>query len=428
MRRGILLAPAALLIAAALFLAPGPGAQSAGVPPDATYLATWLVSVAPNDVATNPDDGTLAVVEAGKGTIEILRPGGRHDTFRNGFRDPRCAAYLPGGTLLVGEATSGTVKGYAPDGRVVLTLGSPNGEFMTPNDVAVAPALGRIFVVDSADNAVKAYRQTDGTFEFRFGSFGTGPGEFRWPISVAVNTRLNEVYVGDSRNRRIGVFDAADGSFKRSIGSAGKGDGNISFVGGLHVDSADRLFVVESLGSFVQIFTPDGTFLGKIGEHGDAGGQLRTPKAVGIDRFNRLVVASFLDRRVEVWGLDTYENPPDIDLAATGTAVPPRIKAHSASFRIDLQVDGASPAEIDQGSVRLNGSVTPLGTPFREGPRLSLRFTTAEALATLPPGALGRVLFVVTGRTLDGRVFQADVPATIVSHPGSTAPARRGRS
>jgi len=400
MRRGILLAPAALLIAAAVFLAPGPGAQSAGVPPDATYLATWQVSVAPNDVATNPDDGTLAVVEAGKGTIEILRPGGRHDTFRNGFRDPRCVAYLP----------------------------SPNGEFMTPNDVAVAPTLGRIFVVDSADNAVKAYRQTDGTFEFRFGSFGTGPGEFRWPISVAVNTRLNEVYVGDSRNRRIGVFDAANGSYKRSIGTAGKGDGNISFVGGLHVDGADRLFVVESLGSFVQIFTPDGTFLGKIGEHGDAGGQLRTPKAVGIDRFNRLVVASFLDRRVEVWGLDTYENPPDIDLAATGTAVPPRIKAHSASFRIDLQVDGASPAEIEQGSIRLNGSVTPLGTPSREGPRLSLRFTTAEALATLPPGALGRVLFVVTGRTLDGRVFQADVIATIVSHPGSTAPARRGRS
>ena len=41
--------------------------------------------------------------------------------------DPRCAAWLPGSVLLVGEAGTGSVRGYDPDGRVVLTLPNTGG-------------------------------------------------------------------------------------------------------------------------------------------------------------------------------------------------------------------------------------------------------------------------------------------------------------
>ncbi len=418
MHRGLITIPGGvLLLAAAALLAPGARAQSTIPPPVSVYLNTWAVSVAPNDIAANPEDGTLAVVDAGNSAIEILRPGGSHKAFREGFRDPRCAAFLPGGILLVGEAKSGSVKGYDQNGHVVLTLGAPNGEFQTPNDIAVHPATGRIYVVDSAASAVKAYRQPDGVFEFQFGTPGSGPGELQWPVSVAVNAGLEEVYVGDSRNRRIAVFDAGTGMFKRTISGAGKDDGDVSFIGGIHADGLDRIFVVESLGSFVQIFSPEGGYIGKIGEHGNAGGQLRTPKAVAIDRYNRLLVTSFLDGRIELWGLDSFENPSDTELEATADPVPGHIHPNLPAFQVVFHVPGVDPAEIDPDSLRLNDTVEAEIDSYRMGPHLSVRFSTFLVLATLPAGTQGSVVFTLTGETTDGRRFEAGMPAVIVPPP-----------
>lgn len=416
-RRLISIRGAVLVLAAAAWLAAGTHAQSTIPPPVSTYLATWTVSIQPNDIAANQEDGTLAVVDAGNNAIQILRRGGSHKQFREGFRDPRCAAFLPGGILLVGEALSGSVKGYDRNGHVVLTLGAPAGEFQTPNDIAVHTGSGRIFVVDSAANAVKVYRQPTGLFEFEFGTPGSGPGELKWPVSVAVNAGLDEAYVGDSRNRRIAVFDASTGIFKRSISGAGKDDGEISYVGGIHVDGQDRIFVVESLGSFVQIFSPEGGFIGKIGEHGIAGGQLRTPKAVAIDRYNRLLVTSFLDKRIELWGLDSYENPSDVELDATADAIPAHIHPNLPTFQVVFQVPGVDPAEIDADSLRLNETVEAETDWYRTGPHLSVRFSTPAVLATYPPGTQGNVVFTLSGETTDGRWFETGIPAVIVSSP-----------
>jgi hypothetical protein len=127
---GIILLLSALLLASTQVRAQGPVQ-----PPVTTYLQTWLVTITPNEIAANLDSGNLAVIDAGNSSIELLRPGGTRLGTLKGFKDPRSAAWLPGGVLLVGEAGSGSVKGYDAGGQVVLTLGSPHGEFQTPNDI-----------------------------------------------------------------------------------------------------------------------------------------------------------------------------------------------------------------------------------------------------------------------------------------------------
>jgi len=385
--------------------------------PATTYLTAWHVPLRPNDLAANPETGTLAVIDAGSSSIEVLRPGGGLMTSLPGFRDPRSAAFLPGSVLLVGEAGSGSVKGYDMNGRVVLTLGKPNGEFSTPNDIAVHLGAGRVFVVDSAENVVKAYRSSDGVFELSIGSPGTGPGELRFPISAAVSPALNELYVGDARNRRIEVFDADTGAFKRTLGGAGSDDGEFSFIGGLFVDGLDRLYAVESLGGFVQVLEPGGAFIRTIGEHGNGPGQLRSPKAVVVDRYNRLLVSSFFDSRIELWGIDSYQNPSDSDLEATARAIPDHIHPNLPDFQIVFQISGVDPVAIEQDSLRINGAVGPKPDSYRMGPHLSARFDTGSVLATLPSGTAGAAVLTLSGATTDGRVFEASVEIVIVPPP-----------
>ena len=389
-------------------------AQSVISPPASTHLAAWSVAVKPNNIAANREDGTLAVIDAGNSAIEILRPGGTHRGFRRGFRDPRSAAFLPGGTLLVGEAGSGSVKGYDEQGRVVLVLGKPNGEFVTPNSIAVDETSGRIYVVDSAVDAVGVYRMSDGVMGLRFGSSGNGPGELSFPIAVAVSPSLGEVFVADSRNRRIAVFKAENGDFLRNIGTAGDGEGDISFLGGLHVDDQHRIYAVEALGGFVQIFDPYGGLVGQIGEHGNGDGQLRSPKAVVIDRYNRLLVTSFLDESIEVWGLDVFENPVDQDIVVFGSAIPAHINPGLPSFRVVFKVQGVDPEGIDPVTLRINGSVSPEADSYRVGGHLSIRFSTTEVLATLPPDFTGDVVLRLSGATRGGVRFEGDIPVVVV--------------
>jgi hypothetical protein len=52
------------------------------------------------------------------------------------------------------------------------------------------------------------------TFQFTWGTFGTGPGQFNEPYRVAVDA-LGSVYVADQFNYRIQKF-TADGSYLTS--------------------------------------------------------------------------------------------------------------------------------------------------------------------------------------------------------------------
>jgi sugar lactone lactonase YvrE len=99
----------------------------------------------------------------------------------------------------------------APDGRVVMTLGTKGvaGEgpdmFSGPCDVAFAPN-GDIFVADGHVNDRVVKFSKDGKFLKAWGRMGEAPGEFNTPHAIAMDSK-GRVFVADRGNQRIQIFD-----------------------------------------------------------------------------------------------------------------------------------------------------------------------------------------------------------------------------
>jgi sugar lactone lactonase YvrE len=104
---------------------------------------------------------------------------------------------------------------FSPDGRLLMTLGSPGGArepgyFYQPNDVLVAPN-GDIFVSEGhasseGSNARVLKFDKRGAFVKAWGTFGKGRGEFDQPHALAMDSK-GRLFVGDRGNNRIQIFD-----------------------------------------------------------------------------------------------------------------------------------------------------------------------------------------------------------------------------
>jgi hypothetical protein len=104
-----------------------------------------------------------------------------------------------------------TVMKHAPDGRVLMTLGTPGvagatqSTFDGPADVLVAPS-GEIFVADGHGNGRVVKFASDGRFLMEWGTKGAMLGQFNEPHALAMDSR-GRLFVADRLNQRIQVFD-----------------------------------------------------------------------------------------------------------------------------------------------------------------------------------------------------------------------------
>ena len=123
------------------------------------------------------------------------------------------------GNVWVTDGKAGGGKGetavkFSPDGRVLMTLGTPGvagsgpNQLNGPSDVLVAPN-GDIFVADghgegTNDRIVKY--SPDGKFLKAWGHHGSGPGEFNVTHGLAIDS-AGRLFVADRSNNRIQIFD-----------------------------------------------------------------------------------------------------------------------------------------------------------------------------------------------------------------------------
>jgi sugar lactone lactonase YvrE len=147
-----------------------------------------------------------------------------------------------------------TVIKFSPQGKVLLTLGTPGeagdppAKFTEPNDVLIAPD-GSIFVgeshnaqfLDAAGGPGAIGRiskfSPDGKFIKTFGSYGYGPSQFRGPHSLAMDSK-GRLFVADRGNRRIQIFDQEGKHLDTWY--------QFSRISGLYIDRNDVLYAIDS--------------------------------------------------------------------------------------------------------------------------------------------------------------------------------------
>jgi len=141
-----------------------------------------------------------------------------------------------------------TVTKLAPDGTVLMTLGTPGqaGEdathFNAPSDVVVA-SNGDIFVADGhgeKTNARIVKFSSDGKFIKAWGKEGKEQGEFNTPHGLALDS-AGRLFVADRANNRLQIFDQ-DGKFIAEWKQFGR-------PSGVWIDKNDVIYVADSQSS-----------------------------------------------------------------------------------------------------------------------------------------------------------------------------------
>jgi DNA-binding beta-propeller fold protein YncE len=339
----------AALLAGALWVPAAAQAQAcragtvAALPtPAVSWQRSWVAELgSPARLATDPAGRVVIadparrrlILRAADGALagEIAVPG-----------LPVAVAVDAFGSYWVGDADGGRVLRLEADGRVTTMLGIGDGEFGRPGDIAIDPAVGEIYVTDTARHLVRVY-SPGGVWLRTIGEPSPTddsppqPGQFRTPTGIAIAG--DELLVGDQLNFRIQAFDKQSGAYRYCLGtfrassffSPNSGPSRtFGMVQGLAVDAVGRLYVADAYqGQVVVVDRGSGAIVSRIGAFGDQPGELRVPSDLLIDGAGRLVVANTDGARLDLFSLD---GAPDVD-----TVIPARARLSVA------QLDRASP-------------------------------------------------------------------------------------
>lgn len=203
-----------------------------------------LVFNRPNSVALG-DDGNLYVADTWNFRIQVLDPE----------TDEIIATWGEGGT-------------FGFDAPL-----EPVNAFWGPRDVAVG-ATGRIYVSDTGNKRIRAYRLVEGesVHIIDVADGGSGPGQIDEPSGLATHSD-GRLFVADTWNRRISVFNG-EGEFIKTIPVRAwyEEQGNRPYIA---IDeSRDLLYVTDPDGGRVLVYTTNGDCFGSFGQVAGEGANL----------------------------------------------------------------------------------------------------------------------------------------------------------
>jgi sugar lactone lactonase YvrE len=339
--------------------------------------ASWLFSITNTEVPTRlavDGKGNIYVTEPRtKNRVLVFNRQGNYIRTLGGLKGPIGIAVDAQSKLYIGNSGTGSVDVYGSDYKFLSRLGTGNGEFKLPSAVAVI-STGRVYVVDTKANQVKAYNQ-DGTSAFTFGGSGSGDGKFNSPSDLAVDEAAGEIYVTDRGifndptygamgGARVQVF-RLDGTFLRSFGQFGSGPGQMKMPLGIAADGAGRLYITDSNLAAVHVFSTTGSWVETL----DAGRSFKTPIGIAIGKDKRLFVASSNSPSIEVYALAGYTamtvTPKTLNFAAVEGGTNPAPQTVSISNTGTGALDWTTASATTDGAAWL--SATPSGSTAAGG-------------------------------------------------------------
>ncbi len=257
----------------------------------------------PVGVAVDPSGTRIYVAEGGG--ERLIKVFNRDGDFLFSFAPPdtrpaeRAPVYLAvdkNGRVLVTDRRLFSVLVFDLLGNFVQKVDkSPTGEdFWAPLGVRISGDDILITDVTKGQHRVMVLDQ-DFNLKLSFGSEGQEEGQFWFPNAV-VRDAEGRFYVSDGNNGRIQVF-SPEGEFLYL-------QGGFNLPRGMAIDEEQRLFLADTVGHVIRVFTVAQQPLRSLYDLGDLGvgsGEFKYPNDIAIDSTGRLYIADRENNRVQVW-------------------------------------------------------------------------------------------------------------------------------
>lgn len=158
------------------------------------------------------------------------------------------------------------------------------GKLALPIGVAVS-ADGTVFVSDAKQKRVFGY-DANGNMKIALGK----KDEFKNPGGVAINNDIGRLYIVDSYGHMVHVY-STKGEPLFAFGARGDKDGEFNFPSNLAIEKkTGNVYIVDTQNFRIQVFDKDGKFVNRFGQIGDAPGTFTRPKGIGIDSEGHIYV------------------------------------------------------------------------------------------------------------------------------------------
>jgi sugar lactone lactonase YvrE len=182
------------------------------------------------------------------------------------------------GTRYVTDTAWGVVLIFNKDGRYLNSIGSRGTN--KPSDIVVAE--NKLFITDLQQQAVLVLDKSTHDELFRIPREGDVPeSKLFSPTNLAVGENGN-IYVSDTGGFSVKVF-SENGEFIKTIGNIGTQVGGMVRPKGIAVDKEGRVYVVDAASQVVQVFNSEGQLLLFFGESIGPDTGLVLPAKVRID-------------------------------------------------------------------------------------------------------------------------------------------------
>jgi YD repeat-containing protein len=253
----------------------------------------------PTGVAVNQSTGNVYVADYHNSRVEEWNEKGE---FVRGF-----GWGVSNGEAKLQTCTTGCRIGIA---------GSGTGQLKSSSGVAVDSS-GNVWVTDGGNNRVQEFNEK-GEFVRTFGwgvsngeaklevctsgclagTAGSGAGQFSAPTGIVVSG--GHVYVADSNNGRVEEL-SPEGSYVAQFGTKGPGSGQLSYPGGMGVDSSGDVYVADARNNRIEEFSSSGTYITQFGSLGTGNNEFKEPEGVAVDASGNAYVADSENQRVQKW-------------------------------------------------------------------------------------------------------------------------------
>ena len=249
-------------------------------------------------VAVDADDRVYALTRNTDNPVIVFdRDGAFLTTFGKGTFTNRSHGILvgPDGMIYATDDGTSAITKWSREGELLMTIGTPNQPsprwsglpFSRPTQAAVSHKTGHIFISDGYANARVHKYAPDGKHVLSWGSPGIDPGQFMIPHNIAID-RDDNVYVADREAHRVQVFDAEGNlqaiwnNIHRPCGLTVGPDGNI------YIGELNGVGLVEDCpgyGHRIEVFSPAGKLLARFGdpEEGEGPGHFIAPHGIAVD-------------------------------------------------------------------------------------------------------------------------------------------------